>query len=799
MAENPHPSLEELSKRLEELRLRHDAFHKEIRALQAQIAELKMNQPGTASAKPASQSTVSQPPAAKRMPQTPPPVNAPQSTAPPPKAVPPVPKKKAPLQSPPPKANKAPKESSRNLESFIGGNLINKVGIAITVIGVGIGAKYSIDNGLISPMMRILLGYLLGLGLLGFAYRFRQKYTAYSAVLLGGAMAIMYFLTYMAFAYYDLFPQGLAFALMVLFTAFTVLSALQYNMQIIAHLGLVGAYGVPFLLSTGSGRIEILFSYMALVNAGIMVLAFKKSWRPLLYVSFGLTWVIYASWFTFQFDAADQLWFALGFSTLFFALFYVSFIAHVISKRSAFGVGDIAPILLNSLFYYALGYGALNHVNTEMYLGLFTALNAVLHFVVGLYLYRSPSADKNAFFLVIGLVLVFLTIAIPVQLDGRWVTLLWASEAAMLFWLGRTKDVRIYEQLSYPVMVLASLSLWQDWSIAYEQPKSFMTVVNMHFLTTLFFCTAFALIAVINERSIVAAKKSILETRQVLAFVMPILVILTLYAGLMLELDHYFQVWSLETAVLVPAHNGLPQFTRLDESIPMYQSLWALNFTFVFLRLLYQFNLAFLKRPWMNQALAGVFLLASFAFLSIGLFQISELRELYLHPDPEAYFTRTDMMISIRYMSILFFAMAVLTLRSLFREPSIRAATKHVQDLLLHTAILWLLSSELLHWMDIAGHANNYKLGLSILWGSYALLALGFGIWKHKKVLRYGTLALFGITLVKLFFYDIAHLGTLSKTVVFVSLGVLMLAASYLYNRYKNLIHEGEPTDEDHE
>jgi len=49
-----------------------------------------------------------------------------------------------------------PSKSKSDLEKFIGENLINKIGIAITVIGVSIGAKYSIENDLISPLTRII-------------------------------------------------------------------------------------------------------------------------------------------------------------------------------------------------------------------------------------------------------------------------------------------------------------------------------------------------------------------------------------------------------------------------------------------------------------------------------------------------------------------------------------------------------------------------------------------------------------------------------------------------------------------
>jgi hypothetical protein len=83
-------------------------------------------------------------------------------------------------------------EYRSNLEKFIGENLISKIGIVITVIGVVIGAKYSIEHQLISPLARIVLGYLLGAGLMGIGLHLKKDYKNYSAVLVSGAIAILY-------------------------------------------------------------------------------------------------------------------------------------------------------------------------------------------------------------------------------------------------------------------------------------------------------------------------------------------------------------------------------------------------------------------------------------------------------------------------------------------------------------------------------------------------------------------------------------------------------------------------------
>ncbi len=181
-----------------------------------------------------------------------------------------------------------------DLEKFIGENLISKIGIIVLVLGVAIGAKYAIDNNLISPLTRIIIGYILRIRPCRSCHQAQTQIPRISAaVLISGGMAIMYFVTYFAYAAYTLMPQSAAFALMAMFTVFTVAAALIYNRQVIAHIGLVGAYAVPFLISDGSGNYLFLFAYMAIINAGILAISVKQFWKPLFYSSSAFTWLIY--------------------------------------------------------------------------------------------------------------------------------------------------------------------------------------------------------------------------------------------------------------------------------------------------------------------------------------------------------------------------------------------------------------------------------------------------------------------------------------------------------------------------
>ncbi len=227
------------------------------------------------------------------------------------------------------------------IEKFIGENLINKIGIAVLIIGVGIGAKYAIDNNLISPLVRIILGYLIGGILALFAIRLKKRYFNFSAVLFSGAMAIFYFISYAAYTYYNLFPYAFAFVLLVVFTVLTVALSLYYNRQVIAHFGLAGAYIVPFILYSPVSSAVVLFTYMVIINLGILFISTKKQWKPLNYVAFVATWAIFFSWFASK-NYNNQLGIALTFASLFFIIFYLVFLSYKLILKEKLRIDDIA-------------------------------------------------------------------------------------------------------------------------------------------------------------------------------------------------------------------------------------------------------------------------------------------------------------------------------------------------------------------------------------------------------------------------------------------------------------------------
>lgn len=673
------------------------------------------------------------------------------------------------------------------LEAFVGGNITSKAGILVTIIGIFIGTKYSIEHNLVSPIVRIISGYLGGLVLTGIAIRLKKKYELYSAVLMGGGLSVLYFITYTAYAFYGIWPQWMAFILMLICTAATVYAALVYNRVIIAHLAQITAYALPFLLSDNSGRYAVFFSYITIINAGIMGLAFRKNWKSLFNTAFVITWIIFGTWYVVRYEERLHFFLAFAFLTVFFLLFYTTFLAYKLVKKEQYNIGSVILVLCNAFIFYALGYGLLNdHNGSERFTGLFTIVNALLHLAVCILIRRAQLADRALYYLILGLAIVFITIAIPVQFDGNWVTLLWTGEALLLFLIGRSQQAAGYEKTAAGLTVLSFMSLVHDWINHMERFNSLTTslipFLNIVFLTGLMVCGAqFTILYLYHHRK----TTSPLPASPVNAFfyhaVLPVITGITAYGTILTEILGYFSQLNNK----IQSTDG--SFGLWQQEINgIGSSVWML-YTLVFITLIHLLNHYRVRNK--HLAIAGI-VLSLFVLLLLlvsGMPQLNEQAALYYQRHGSGmYFGMWN--IGLRYITI-----AVTGVLLLFTGKSVPLVTAIPRlpvlwTVVLHVSIAGLLSFEYLHWAAQTGSAHQYNLGLSILWGLYALFLIVQGIRQKNKILRITAIAAFAVTLLKLFLYDLTGMSTLTKTISFISLGVILLLVSYLYNRYKEVL-----------
>ncbi|MFN0139513.1 MAG: DUF2339 domain-containing protein [Pyrinomonadaceae bacterium] len=909
--------IERLETRLDRLVRTQIDFQKEVSAIRAELERLRVQPhlrtygvpPEPSGEKPPVRTE--QPPAVHE--SKPPPVaaRAPTQTIPPPKFGSYADQEKA---APKPAGAFSTYVSDRSeaartdLEKFIGENLISKIGILVLIIGVGIGVKYAIDNGWISPLMRVVFGYVVGVVLVGLAAKLKAKYHNFSAVLLSGGIAILYFVTYFAYAYYSLIGQPLAFALMVLLTVATVAAAIFYDRQVIAHIGLVGAYGVPFLLSNRSGNYVFLFTYMAVVNTGILAISLKKYWKPLVYTASVFTWIIFGAWVATKYYAEQHFHLALIFLAVFFGLFYAAKIAHTYlteGKRSledtisvfattfifyafCLALGDLKTsvaeyaiffsylaaisllvlvssyrffshaivylsypftwlifaawffdryraeehfalaavfagvffaiyyvttlvyrlvgekigmiensglVLTNSFLFYGFGYAIMDsRANLEQYQGLFTVAHAALHSAVAQAVGRLRSTATDVVQVLTILIITFATIAIPVQFDGNRITLIWAVEAAVLFWFGRVKQIRLFEFFSYAIMALATLSLLLNWATSFGERTDHVSelnlrpIVNGDFLTALVFVAAFAFICWIDRRG--DREPAVPEEiSKLLRIVIPAVALAALYNAFRTEISNYFHLRTVESRASLAEFGAFATNRDLD----LFNILWQIDYTMLFLSLIAFVNVKWVRSKTLAYANVALAVIAISFFVSIGMMLLYELRLSYMDPAAVQLWGSGPMNVAIRYVSYLVAAILMGWLyrysRDVLLDDFVPPATRAIAfEAFLYSILLIVLSCDLVNVMTQFGIADSTKLGLSILWVAYALFLVVLGIARNKKYLRFAAIALIGVTLAKLFFYDIADLPTIPKTILFISIGAVLLVVSFLYNKYKSRI-----------
>ncbi|ATD62534.1 hypothetical protein CNX70_22080 [Janthinobacterium svalbardensis] len=372
----------------------------------------------------------------------------------PPKPSPPIPAKPAPAAPNTPSWIAHPDGLVAKAKNWLfTGNLVAKLGLLILFLGVSFLLKYVSAQVTLPIELRLAGIALADIALLAWAWRIRIKRPGISLPLQGTALAILMLVTFGAFRLYELIPAGLAFAVLFVLTAFTCLLAVLQNAVWLAVFGIVGGFAVPLLVSTGSGNHIGLFSYYALLNAGVFAIALKRAWRVLNVLSFGFTFIVATTWGLLRYTPEHYL--STQLFLILFVLFYIGIaiaycarqaprLKHYVDGTLVFGTPLAAMGLQYGLvrdFEFGLAFSALLAGLT------YTGLAVALWRRVGFRLLAEA-------FLALGIV--FGTLAIPFALDGRWTSAAWALEGAGIVWVG----LRQRQTLAWAFGLLVQAGAW---------------------------------------------------------------------------------------------------------------------------------------------------------------------------------------------------------------------------------------------------------------------------------------------------------------------------------------------------
>jgi uncharacterized membrane protein len=450
----------------------------------------------------------------------------------------------------------APQQPSRAAELFAAivrwftsGNVPVKVGVVLSLFGVGFLVKEGIDREwFVLPLeLRLALVALFGIGLLVVGWRLRDRQRVYALSVQGGGVGVLYLTIYASFALYHLLPAALAFALLVVVTAAAGVLAVAQDARSLAVLGVLGGFLAPVLVSTGSGNHVALFGYYALLNSAIVGIAWFKAWRVLNVLGFVFTFGIGALW-GYESYTPDKFGTTEPFVVL-FTLMYLA-IPVLFALRSAprlRGFVDGTLMFGTPIVAFAIQSRVVEHF--EYGLAISAVAIAALYVAMATYLYRRK--DENLRVLVeaqLALGVVFVTVAVPLALDARWTSAAWALQGAALVWLAFRQDRKLALAAGCALQVLSGVSYFEQASVPADLP-----VVNGYFLGALLLALAGLFSGRLLDPRRAAPERDLLPSR-----VRGALAILALlwggawwfYAGLT-ELDRHLGFDRLFAAVLV--------------------------------------------------------------------------------------------------------------------------------------------------------------------------------------------------------------------------------------------------------
>jgi uncharacterized membrane protein len=632
-----------------------------------------------------------------------------------------------------------------DLEQRIGARWATWVGIVVILVAVALFLKWAFDNAYLGPAARVGLGLVAGLVMLGgglLLYR-RRDVPYLSEGLAGGGLGVLYLSLFAAHALYGLVGPVVAFASMFTVTLLGTVVAVVSSRLITAVLAVLGGLLTPVLLQVDRADERNLLVYLLVLDGLVLLTARFRAWPQLNRLAWLGTTLLALLALVDQPEAPHPLARLLLLSALF-----LIFLAVPLFRERALGRRvdpiDLALVVANAAAYFWAVYVTLESWR-PVGEGPYAVVLAVLYrLVAGDYASRVPD-DRVTVDVHEGVSWTFLTIAIPLALDGQWVTLAWAVQGLMLLWLASRGPA--------PVAVwggLAALLLAAVRAVALDRYWSADTaaVWNLTFLVHLLVVVALAIGGGLGGRALGARLGGL--TPVGLRAVLWVAAVATLAVQLWREPSGLWPAILLIAELLV-----VSVFARMSSS-PAFVVATPLLAAVVMARVLGADD---------DMARRGAESLVNLPLLS----RIAACVAVGLAGGALARASTTThaatigrLLSGVAGLALLF----VLSVNWTRYQDSLVGAARAAGRSPLVGELRW-----------------RTQIGLSVLWTLYAAVTVAWGFARSNPAVRYAALALFGLTVIKVFAVDLSAVKTAYRILSFLVLGVVLLLVSLAYQK----------------
>jgi uncharacterized membrane protein len=387
------------------------------------------------------------------------------------------------------------------LEALVGGRALGWVAALLLLVAAAFFLRLVIERGLIGELGRVAIGLAVGLVLCGAGYAFdRRGWRAFSQMLTAAGIAVVYLATFATFGFYHLLSQEHAAPFLVVIVIEALALAVLYASPSIALMAVIGGLLTPVLLRTDQDRYPSLFTYLAVLNSGVVLLVAWRGWWASATVALAGTHGLFWAWHSEHYHPT-KLPAVLTFLGVVFGLFLADSAARVLVRGRRAGVEDLLRLVLNAVCFAAAGYVLLDP-DYSVWLGTAAVgMSVVYALLTWLVLERRPD-DLPLLFVALATSMGFLAAALPVQAGAAWVAIGWAAQGLALWGFGLRVRAPALRGMGAALLALAVGRLVIiDTLVDQPHPERFVPVLNRYGLSGLAVVAALIVAAGLSYRT----------------------------------------------------------------------------------------------------------------------------------------------------------------------------------------------------------------------------------------------------------------------------------------------------------
>ena len=663
--------------------------------------------------------------------------------------------------------------STIDWEQVLGRNWFAIIGAVALTFGVGFFLKLAFDNDWIGPTGRIALGITVGIILLGIGEFSHRKIPPWAAPVTAAGLAILYLSIYAAFGLYDIIEPLPAFLFLGAVAVLGALLALRHESLIVALLSITGAFITPLLLGRDLPDQRLLLPYILVVDVGVLALSTFRNWRWFTLAAMVASYGLFFIW-TLENPGEDVVLAEFALVGVFLVFVSATSLFHVLWRRVA-NEPDLSLMTINASVFFGLTFRLLWEDYEEWFGGIALSLSLLYCIVAYAVIKRTAAAPQLALFS-LSIAVIFLTVAVPLQLSGSWVTVAWAAQGAVLVWLGFQLQRPSLRLFGLGVLAVAAARL-----LVLDSPVDlvdFAPVLNDRF--PIFVVTIAAFYAAAYAYHHYRGRLDGLDVAWISESfgVSEIHVFPALLAAASLITLWLF---GAETIAFFDSHTIADRWR--DGEHDKYLTLTAVGAVYAMGLL----AIAVVRRskllPW---ASAILLLVVTVKFLSFDTFAVEPSASLF-SPVLNFYF------ITFLILLAVFIFAAFAYRRELPNFPGMKEAWPLVSIGVVVAAnilTIWAFSVEAYRYFNHLefssgdDYSSAMQLTLTLIWAIYAVGAVAVGIMIRSSKVRLAGMALLALPVVKLFVFDVFLMEQGYRVVAFIALGGMLLIIGLVYQKY---------------